>query len=120
MFRLFKHYNVSAPYDGICCASGTEHMKLDPIAVAGQLRVAELHTRMVQRGLGFAGSLNIILVLGVFLSLLTSPDVLRVRRDTAIKWKPHLDEMEGYRLLEQRSLSNAVGAHLSILCSSQK
>ena len=71
MFRLFKKYNVSAPYDGISPSEASTHLlDLDPVEVAGQLRVRELAARMQQRQLGFVDSVNIIIVLGVFLSLL--------------------------------------------------
>ena len=95
MFRLLKRYQINAPYDGIIDGSSAENLKLDPVEVAGQLRVAQLHQCMQKRGLLFSRSLELILSADVVLSAMLTPlDVLVAADcDTAPKWVKHIEEM---------------------------
>ena len=89
MFRILKHYNINLPYDGISPDVNCAKLRLDPIDVAGSIRLKKL---IKMRELKLSKDLLALTCVTVFTCLIVTAIVLE-DTITAKKWKPHLQEL---------------------------
>jgi len=106
MFRLFKRYGVSAPYDGIVEAQSAAKLDLDKIdpKVAGGLRVAKIRGTARSRNLVFGQDVDLILSLIAFLSILNVTIEAPANAQTSEKWREHLRQLLPTTILQTFSM----------------
>ena len=107
MFRLFKQYNAPAPYDGIISAEDASTQGLDPVEVAGTLKLHAIRADSIRRGLPFVSCLDIILSLSAFLAIIVSP-ISPIENLTSHKWRVHLEQLAAFNMLDSSVSKNEI------------
>ena len=105
MWRLFKHYNVSASYDGIAeSVADASKVDLDKVEVAGQLRLAALYEIVTKRQWRFAYQLKALTDLQTFQEMMNGI-VESSDHMTPKKWKRHLLALKGFKIIKSKAKS---------------